>query len=156
MANFSEIANKKLAEVERPPLPPMGMYRWQVTKPPVIEEAGAGGAYTSITIPCKAIEAYDNVDTDELSAFGGIKNVVSSVKFLYDNNDATKGAQTEFRIRQFLEKHCAIEGVEEMTIGEGLAKSVGGQFDGTMNHRPDKNDPEMKYAEIQKTAPVRE
>ncbi len=155
MANFSEIANKKIADVERPPLPPVGMYRWQVTKTPVIEDT-AGGQYTSISFPCKAIEAYDNVDTDELSAFGGVKNVVSSVKFFYDNQDATKGAQTEFRIRQFLEKHCAIEGVEDMTIGEGMAKATNCFFDGEMKHRPDKNDPEMKYAEIGKTAPVRE
>jgi len=156
MASFAEIANKKIADVERPPLPPVGNYRWQVTKAPSIEEAGAGGQYTSISIPCKAVEAYDNVDSDDLSAFGGIKNVISQVKFLYDNQDATKGAQTEFRIRQFLEKHCALEGVEDMSIGEGLAKCVNSQFDGVMNHRPDKNDPEMKYAEIQKTAPVRE
>ena len=155
MASFAEIAKKKIADVERPPLPPVGNYRWQVTKAPTIEEI-ADGQYTNISIPCKAVEAYDNVDTDDLSAFGGIKNVISTVKFLYDNNDATKGAQTEFRIRQFLEKHCAIEGIEDMSIGEGLAKCVNAQFDGVMQHRPDKNDPEMKYAEIQKTAPVRE
>ena len=81
MASFAEIANKKIADVERPPLPPVGNYRWQVTKAPQIEET-AGGQYTSISIPCKAVEAYDNVDTDDLSAFGEIKNVVSQVKFL--------------------------------------------------------------------------
>lgn len=155
MANFSEIANKKLADVERPAIPPVGMYRWQVTKMPVIEDV-ANGDYTNITIPCKAVEAYDNVDTDDLQKFGGLKNVISSKRFLYDNKDATKGGQTEFQIRQFLEKHCAIEGVEAMTIGQALAASLNAQFDGEMKHRADKNDPELKYAEVAKTAPIRE
>jgi hypothetical protein len=155
MVNFAAIANKKLADVERPPIPPLGMYRFTITKPAQIEEI-ANGAYTNITLICKALEAYENVDTDELATFGGVSNVVSSVKFLYDNNDANKGAQIEFRIRQFLEKHCAIEGVAAMTIGEGLAKAVNCQFDGEIKHRADKNDPEVKYAEIQRTAPIRE
>lgn len=155
MANFSEIANKKLAEVERPPVPPVGMFRWQVTKVPQIEDV-ANGQYTQITVPCKAIEAYDNVDSDELSAFGGIKNVTANKRFLYDNQDATKGGQTEFQIRQFLEKHCQIEMTDDTTIAEGLAKCVNAQFDGELKHRPDKNDPEIKYHEIGKSAPVRE
>lgn len=155
MANFSEIANKKLADVERPPIPPVGMYRWQVTKVPQIENV-SNGAYTNITIPCKAVEAYDNVDEDDLQKFGGLKNVISSKRFLYDNQDATKGGQTEFQIRQFLEKHCAIEGIENMSIAQGLAACLNAQFDGEMKHRADKNDPEVKYAEIAKTAPVRE
>lgn len=155
MASFAEIANKKLADIEKVPLPPIGMYRWQVTKIPSIEVV-SNGAYTNISIPVKAVEAYESVDSDELQKFGGLKNVTSFVKFLYDNNDETKGLQTENRIRTFIERHCAVEGAENMTITEALNALVNRQFDGEMKWRPDKNDPETKYAEINKTSPVRE
>jgi hypothetical protein len=155
MVNFAAIANKKLADVERPPIPPLGMYRFIVTKPPQIEEI-ANGAYTQVTFISKALEAYENVDQEELKEFGGIGNVISSVKFLFDNNDTTKSGNTQFKLRQFIEKHCAVEGVADMTFGEAIAKAFNTQFDGEIKHRADKNDPEVKYAEIQRTAPIRE
>lgn len=155
MANFAEIASKRLADIERPPVAPVGMYRWQVTKIPTTEQI-SNGAYTQITFPVKAIEAYESVDADDLRKFGGIKNVVASVRFLYDNNDETKGAQTEFRIRTFLEKHLQVEGVGAMTLAQAMAATLNCQCDGEFSHRPDPNDREIIYGEIRKTAPVRE
>ena len=156
MPNFAEIANKKFSEIERPPLAPKGTYRFQITKIPEIDGTVSNGAFTAITLPCKAVEAYDDVDAEELSKFGGFKNVTVPVKFLYDNNDATKGAQTEFRIKTFVAQHCAVEGADDMSVNEGLNKAVNHQFAGTVDWRQDKNAPDIWYAEIRKTAPVRE
>ena len=153
--NFADIANKKLADIERPPLAPPGMYRWQIVKIPTSENV-ANDAYTNVTFTCKAVEAYDSVDADDLAAFGGIKNVASQFRFLFDNNDATKFDQTLFRLRTFLEKHLAIDGAEKMSLNEAMNAAVNQQFDGNFFHRPDKNDKELFYGEIQKTAPVRE
>lgn len=153
--NFADIAKKQLSEIERPPLPPIGMYRWQVTKIPAAEDSG-DKLWTSLRFPVKAIEAYDNVDADELRKFGGIKNVVSSVQFLFDNSDTTKFQQTEFRLKTFLEKHLQVENAANMSLGEALTAALNCQCDGEFAHRPDKNDRELVYGEIRKTSPVRE
>ncbi len=152
--NFAEIANKKMDEIERPPLAPVGMYRFQVTKVPTVEDI-SNGAYTQVSFPVKAVEAYESVDEDDLKKFGGFKNVISSVRFLFDNNDATKAAQTQFRLKNFIEMHLAVEGAEKMTLLEAMNASVNAQCDGELGWRPDKNDPEVKYAEIKKTSPIR-
>lgn len=153
--NFADIAKKQISEIERPPLPPSGMYRWQVTKVPSHENI-ANGDYTQVTFPVKAVEAYDSVDTDDLQKFGGLKNVTSSIRFLFDNKDETKFSQTEFRLRTFLEKHLQIDGIGRMTLAEAMTAAFNCQCDGEFGHRPDKNDPELVYGEIRKTSPTRE
>lgn len=153
--NFAEIANRKLSDVERPPIPPQGMYRFQIAKLPSVETI-ANGAFDKVTVVCKAVEAYENVDEDDLKKFGGTKNVSVTRTFMFDNNDETKFQQTLFQLRTFLEKHVLIEGAEDMSLTEALNASINGQFDGDLRWRADKNDKEVNYAEIGKTAPVRQ
>lgn len=154
MASFADIAAKRLADVERPPLPPKGMYRWQVAKIPEISEMAAG-AFEKVSFVCKAVEAY-NVDEDDLKAFGGTKNVALPLEFIFDKNDDTKFAQTEFRLKSFIEKHIKVEGAEEMTMMQSLNAAVNCQFDAMVDWQQDKNDKELFYARMGKTAPVRE
>ena len=153
--NFAEIANRKLADVERPPIPPQGMYRFQVTKIPSMESI-ANGAYDKVTFTCQAVEAYENVDEDDLKKFGGTKNVTVTRGFMFDNNDETKFAQTLFQLKSFIEKHMQVDGAEKMSITEALNACVHAQLDGELRWRADKNDKEVNYAEIGKTAPVRQ
>ena len=42
MVNFASIAQKKVADIERPPNMPIGTYRWVVSQIPIQAE-GAGG-----------------------------------------------------------------------------------------------------------------
>lgn len=153
--NFAEIANRKLSDVERPPIPPVGMYRFQITKIPSMESI-ANGAYDKVTFTCQAVEAYENVDEDDLKKFGGTKNVTVTRGFMFDNNDETKFAQTLFQLKSFIEKHMQVDGADKMSISEALNACVNAQFDGEVRWRADKNDKEVNYAEIGKTAPVRQ
>lgn len=149
--NFADVATKKVDEVERPPLPPVGTYRWRVSKLPTQESRGQDNQWDIVEFAVQAQEALDNVDMDDYK--GDVSGIFNRVTFMFDTQDEAKFEQTLFRLRTFLERHlqCAEEG---MSINEALNATVGNEFLGDIKWRQDKNDPETFYAEIGKTAPV--
>lgn len=151
--NFRETLNKKPEEISRPPLPPTGTYRFRVTKPPVINDQIADGAWTSASFPCQAVEAL-TVDSDELEAFGSLSAINLRVQFMFPSDPAEKAnyERTEFAMRNFLFEHLGMH--KSMTLGEAMDSSLAVEFLGTIEHRADKRDPSISYAEIRKTAPV--
>lgn len=151
MPNFADIASKKLAEVERPPLPPVGTYRWRVTKLPEQTKVGQDDMYEVVTFHVQAQEALDNVDMADYK--GEVNGIFNRVQFMFDTTDEAKFDQTMFRLRTFLERHLKVAD-ESMSINEGLNASAGAECLGDIAWRQDKNDNEMFYAEIRKTAPV--
>jgi hypothetical protein len=149
--NFADIASKKVEDVERPPLPPVGTYRWKVTKLPEQTKRGQDDQWDVVEFAVQAQEAYDNVDMDDYK--GDVTGIFNRVTFMFDTTDEAKFEQTLYRLRTFLERHlrCSEEG---MSVSEALNASVGQEFLGDIKWRQDKNDQEMFYAEIGKTAPV--
>lgn len=147
--NFADVANKKMDEIERPPLPPVGTYRWRITKLPEQTEVGKDNEWDVVNFYVQAVEALDNVDMDDYK--GEVSGILNRVSFMFDKNDEAKFEQTLFRLRTFLEKHL---GITAESVTEALNDSVGAEFLGDIAWRQDKNDEEMFYAEIRKTAPV--
>lgn len=150
MVDFASIASKKIEEVERPPLPPVGEYRWKVTKVPE-QSKTADEKWEIVTFQVQALEALDSVDMDDYK--GEVTGIRNRVVFVFDTQDEAKFEQTLFNLRRFLESHlqCAEPG---MSIAEALNNSVNQEFIGTIRYRQDKNDQELFYAEIGRTAPV--
>lgn len=152
MPSFNDIANKKVEEIERPPLPPVGTYRWSVTKLPEVTKS-QDEQWEFLRIPCRALEPLDNVDMDDYK--GDVSNIVMSVSFVFNTADNVAFEQTLFRARQFFEKHlqCVEPG---MDLKEAMNASVNGQFLGDIKWRQDKRDEsgETMQAEIGRTAPV--
>lgn len=148
--NFADIASKRVEDVERPPLPPVGEYRWKVTKVPA-QSKTKDEAWEIVEFPVQALEALDSVEMDDYK--GEVTGIRNRVVFMFDTNDEAKFEQTLFNLRRFMENHlrCAEPG---MSIAEALNNSVGQEFIGTIRYRQDKNDPEVFYAEIGRTAPV--
>lgn len=150
--NFAEIASKRVEEVERPPLPPVGTYRFRVTKVPESTKS-QDEQWEFLRFNCKAIEALDNVDTAEYP--GDISNIMLSKSFVFNSADEAAFETTLFQLRQFCEKHlkCVEEG---MTIAEMLNASVNAEFLGDVRWQQDKRDQsgETFNAEIGRTAPV--
>lgn len=151
MPNFADIAAKPVAEIERPPLPPVGTYRWRVTKLPEQGAVGQGGQWEVVTFTVQAQEALDNVDMSDYK--GDVTGIMNRVQFMFDTEDEAKFEQTLFRLRTFLERHIKVA-EDNMALNEALNASVGAEFLGDVRWRADKNDPEMFYAEIGKTAPI--
>lgn len=145
--NFAEIANKKVEEVERPPLLPIGVYRFQVTKLPAIVDKDA---WEIVEFSLRPVEAVD-ADTEDYK--GDIKNALMRRAFLFDKNDEVAFGRTLFSLRTFLEKHlqCADP---SMSIKEAMNSSVNAQCLGTVQWKQDKEDKELFHANITSTAPL--
>ncbi len=148
--NFADIASKKMVDAERPALPPVGTYRFRITKMPEAIEAGQG-KWDILTFNCRAVEALDDVDMSDYK--GEVTGIVSQVKFMFNKEDEVEFGKSEYRARTFLEKHVKCATPEE-TFGQAMNASVNAEFLGTIGWRQDKNDQETFYAEITRTAPV--
>ena len=150
MPDFASIANKKVTEIERPPLPPVGTYRWSITKLPAVTTTG-DGKWDILTVQVRALEALDDVEQSDYS--GDITNITNQVKFMFNKEDEAEFDKSLFRARTFFEKHvkCASE---DDTVGQMLNNSVNQQFLGTIAWQQDKNDPDLFYANIARTAPI--
>lgn len=148
--NFADIASKKVENIERPPLPPVGEYRWKVTKVPS-QTKTKDEAWEIVEFPVQAVEALDSVEMDDYR--GEVTGIRNRVVFMFDTNDEAKFEQTLFNLKRFMESHirCSEPG---MSIAEALNNSVNQEFIGTIRYRQDKNDLEVFYAEIGRTAPV--
>lgn len=150
--NFADIASRKVEDIERPPLPPVGTYRFRVMKVPENTKS-KDEQWEFVRFNCKAIEALDNVDTSDYK--GDINNIMLSKTFIFNTQDEPAFEQTLFQMRQFMEKHlrCTQSG---MTLAESLNASVNAEFLGDVKWSQDKQDQsgETFNAEIGRTAPV--
>lgn len=148
--SFADVASKPMAEVERPPLPPVGTYRWRITKLPEMTTSQSG-EWDIVTVQAQCLEALDDVETSDYP--GDIRNIRQSLRFMFNKSDEAEFEKSLYRFRTFLEKHvqCASEGD---TIAQAMNAAVNGEFNGTIAWKQDKEDHEIFYANIGRTAPV--
>jgi hypothetical protein len=148
--NFAEAASKKIADVEKPPLPPVGTYRWSITKLPA-QATSNDEKWDFLTFQCRALEAMDDVDMEGYQ--GEVTNIILPLKFMFNKEDEAEFEKSLYRVRTFLEKHvkCADE---TDSIAQALNKSVNQQFLGGVVWNQDKNDPENFFANLVRTAPI--
>lgn len=147
--NFADVASKPMAEVERPPLPPVGTYRWKITKLPE-QTTSNNGEWDIVTFSVQAQEALDDVEVDDYP--GDIRNIRSNVRFMFNKQDEAEFEKSLFRLRTFLEKHVQVE--EGLSIAQALNNSVNQDFLGAIGWKADKEDADLFYANITRTAPV--
>lgn len=152
MAKFSESLDRRLEEVERPANPPIGFYSFQITKHPEVDEfeSAAGDPFTRVTFQCKAIEAQEDVDEDDLAEFGDVSGFPCRKVFLFNEAEGKERDfdNSEFQMKQFMMNAGADENASR---GEAMAACVNGIFLGELRHRADKYDPDIVYTEIGKT-----
>lgn len=152
---FSDALDQKVSEFERPQNLPIGHYVFQNLRMPDVAEITSkdGAVFDRITFTCQAISPTDDVDEDQLSAYGDITNTQLRKQFLIPDGEVDfQGYERgRFALRQFI---SAMGVDEDLPLGEALTEAVGGQFRGLVSHRPDKNDPERVYQEIGTTLPV--
>lgn len=154
---FSDALDRKLEEIKRPPNLPIGNYVWQVAKHPdqdTIESSKTGATWDRLTFTLSCVSAHDDVDEDELAAFGNVQGQQQRKVFLFtqDEDDAAAFERTRFNLKRFL-GHLGIDIDDgKITLSEALADSVGAQCLGEVTHRPDPNDPEIVYSEVGRTA----
>lgn len=149
MVNFADAAKKKLADIERPPLPPVGSYRFQVSRLPSVSKSN-DGVWEFLVIPCRAVEAL-TADMDDYK--GAIESINLDKRFVFNTRDEVEFAKTEYQVRRFFEQHVACCSDDD-TIAEAINACVGAQFIGDVVWKPDAMDPELFHANLTRTAPL--
>lgn len=151
---FSDALDRKLEEIKRPPNLPVGHYVWQISKHPEMDELDSqrtGTTFDRVTFQLTCLSATDDVDQDDLAAYGNVQGATQRKTFLFTRDESEKAAfdRSMFNLRRFL-GHLGVD--ENLPLSEALAASVGCQCLGELTHRPDPNDPEVIYAEVGRTA----
>lgn len=151
---FTDSLDRKLEDIKRPPNLPIGHYVWQVSKhPEIVSREGPNGDFEIVKFPLVCVEPSEDVDPDDLEEYGNVAGAMVSKDFLFPVGEdvAADFARAEFNLRRFL-GHLGVE--ESLSLGEALAASVNKQCLGKLEHRPDKNDPEVVYQEVKRTSEV--
>lgn len=151
--NFADALTKAAEDVKRPPNLPIGSYGW-IIKSYSVEDKDE---YEILNFQNQCVQVMDDVDADDLAAFGKAEGTPQRLSFIFnkgsDGESEKRSAQTLFRLKRFLQDHVQCWG-EGMNLKDALAEAVNKKFGGYVRWRPDKDDPEIQYAEISKTFPL--
>lgn len=157
MTNFMDALNTKVSDIEKPKLMPVGTYIWAVNKPHK-ESTSRDGKWFTIEIPCipkMPYEEAEDVDADELANFGPLKSAPNSIRFMLDLQAEGTIEQDKFlyNIKRFLLDTLRLEGEDDSTIKELLAKMVGAEFIAQAVHRdvPERNE---TFCDVKNFAPL--
>jgi hypothetical protein len=150
--NFNDIANTKVADVEPVPLPPIGTYRWTITKLATVRDFQGkdGTPYQAVEFPLQVVEAGDDVDA---SAYKGkLTDIRQTLSFMFNRTDEVAFQQMQNRLKAFFEKVLGLD--ENLSFSEAINQSVRGQFLAPITWAPDKNEPEIIRAQLGRPAPL--
>lgn len=155
--NFLDALNTRVADIEKPALMPVGTYIWAIHKAHK-ETTSKDGKWSSVELPCVPKAPYDNaedVDPDELATYGDLKQGVNSIRFMFNNDpDASnERAKTLWSLRRFLVDTLRVEGDDDSTVKELLAKAVGCEFIAQAAHRADP-ERDAVYVDVKGWAPL--
>lgn len=153
MLNFNDIASTKVAEVEAVPLPPVGTYRWAVTKLPTVRDfnGGDGTPYQSVEFPIRVVAPMEDVDTSDYK--GDVTGIMDRLSFMYNRNDEVAFLQMQNKLKRFL-VHILKVGNEDMSFKELFNEAVNQQFLAPINWVPDNKDPEVMRVRVGNPAPL--
>lgn len=149
MPNFGDILTKSAEKIERPPLPPKGTYVLVVNKAPTKTDRKN---FEVLDFQMKAVRPTEDVDLDELKAYGSPNNILVRKSFLFNTEDEAAFKQTEFNLRNFLVEHLGLDA--SLTIKELMGMSVNKQCLGVIDYRPNEDNPEIVYTDLKRTAPL--
>lgn len=154
--NFTEALDRKAEEIQRPPVLPQGHYVCQVTgysQDEIYSEKRAE-TFDKLTFNFSIISADKDVDPDELSEFGNPAGNPLRKDFIFPRGEENKAnfERARWNLKRFLCEHVGVD--DSGSLGEVIARAVGGQVLVQVTHRPDPNDPQILYAEAGRTAAV--
>ena len=133
--NFSDMLDKRAADVEVPLDLPRGTYIWAVSKIPTASQT-ASGEWNIVEFPIKSVSAEDDVDPDEIEEFGNVSGQPSRISFMFptDPDKENDFRKTENRMKAFMIDTLRA-GDDEMTLKELMAASVNCQFMGIASYK---------------------
>lgn len=158
--DFSEALNINTSEIEKPPLPPLGHYVFQVAKIVLgsIESKKTGDKWDTVEFQLQGVDATQDVDPVSLEQFGGAKMVRVTNRFMFPKGDKPEDEanfkRTLFNCKRFLTEHLGMDVGDDMPLKQAIDSSKGMQCVGSIQYRPNPDNPEEIYAELGRTAPL--
>jgi hypothetical protein len=155
--NFTDSLDRRLEDVKRPPVLPVGHYVCAVFKHPDLEDFESkktGVTFDRVTFTMSVLSPHDDVDPDELAAFGNVSGGKLRHTYLFsrDEDDKANYDRSMYNLKRFLSEHLGLG--DDMALNEALAASVGAQCLVEVKHRADPLNPEIVYDEAGRTAPL--
>ncbi len=154
MSRFASILDKKIEDTPPVPLAPAGSYIMMVSAE---ANLAARGEFEILEFSLVGVQPVDDtVDMEELTAFGGAKNVRVRHSFLFPTDEAeeTKFIQAENNLKKFLYNHLGITESEAPVYKQALALVKGRSCIAEIDHRQDKNNTDVFYAQVKRTMAV--
>ena len=154
MKSVTELLDRKKAEIKKPPLPPIGHYRFKIYRKHAIRDSG-DGAWSFLEFFCQAQAAQEDVDETELSEFDrSIETIRVRHSFIFNNagddDAAAANEDTTWHLQEFLDK-LGLDADEDESQTEQLARVEGFEFIGYLEQRPDKRNPDVVRPNIART-----
>lgn len=152
--NFNDILETKVEDIQRPPLPPFGNYKFVVFKVPTIREQKANDGsktWDVVEFPLRAVEAGPDVDMEQLRDFGDPKNIIQQKVFMFERGDENAMLTTLNSLKRFVTEHLNVDWPEGTAVKGILPRTVNAFCMGELNYQPDKKDPEIMYARLKST-----
>lgn len=154
MVNFADALNTKAGAIERPPLIPIGTYIAIVSKLPSTETI-SDGKWDVLDFQLRLQQPQDDVDQEALADYGGLgPQSVLRHRFMFSKDDEAAFKRTLFNLKRFLIDHLKVEGNDDTPLKQLIDGSVNMQCLVYVKWRADKNDTELFYNEVGKTAPI--
>jgi len=153
--DFSQALDVKVDDIETPPLLPQGTYIWKITKLPV-SETSSSGEWSWVSFNCVAIAAEEDVDTDELDAYGSLSGAFGQVRFMAptDPEQTTEFNRALDQIKKFCLNTLRVEVDGDANLSELLNGAVGCEFYARAVHEIRKNDPDITDLRVKGWAPL--
>jgi len=151
--NFSDALNTKTSEIERPPLLPIGHYIAIVEKMPSFDTI-ADGRFDVVDFILKIQSAGDDIDPDDIEEYGDVTAARVRHRFLFNKEEQANFNQTLYNLKRFLQEHLLIDMNDDTPLKESLNNALNQQCLIAIKWRADRNDAEIQYAEVARTAPV--
>lgn len=150
--NIMDALNAPLEAAQKPPVLPMGTYVWSVSGP-FTERQTNNGDWNIIEFPVVAVEADEDVDPEQLEAFGSLRAARNRITFMFptDPEKDADAKRTLYSLRRFLEETLRVEASPDQTFRETLSNAVNHQFRAQAVWRPVEND---TYVDLKNWMPV--
>ena len=147
MGMFDELLDRTAETIKEPPLLPPGTYVLQVKALPEETETDDWSIIQFQLI----VVSVDSADEDAIEAYGKVAGTPTRQAFMFSKaEDDSRGREQSLnRLKTFVQ-NCGID-TDGMTMREAVAQTPGTQLLGEISHRPDKNDPDKIYLNLDKT-----
>jgi hypothetical protein len=156
MMDFNSALDTQASAVEKPPVMPQGTYVWGVSKIPALS-VSKSGEWNIVEFPIRGVSAEDDVDPEELQAFGAATSAMNRISFMSPTEEGPEGdasrAKMMYQLKRFMEETLRVDVEDGATLREMMNASINCQFMAQAVWNPS-DDGQETYINVKNYAPL--